>query len=175
MSLNLLLRTDIPGQLSKLGYQVEVKEATFQGYDSQKISAEKDNEKVLLQIVKDVKKDSSIEILKNLESPIESAQKTKIISDPYTGKKRELSVPEELKPIQEEKIIEGKPVIYYIIYANEIFSLRIFSEAEAKYKGLFLVYFCDNKKSAYKLEIYYPIEDFNKERAVNTLSSLFCQ
>lgn len=175
ISVKLLLKNDIPSLLSSLGYDVEVKDVTFRGYNSQKISASKDSEKILLQIVKDVERDSSSEVFKELKSPIESAQRKLIILDPYTGKERELSVPEKLKPVKEEIIIKGESVIYYLVYVNEIFSLKIFSETEVRYKGLFSTYYCPKKKAVYRLEIYYDLEKFNKEKAVDVLSLLFCR
>lgn len=174
LSLKLLFRTDIPKFLKSLGYDVEIRDIIFQDYDSQKISAKKNSEKILLQIVKNVEKDSSDEILKKLEIPIESAQKDIIVFDAYSGAEKELSVPDELKPVKKEIVIEAEPLVYYVVYLNEILSLRILSEVEVKYKGLFTSYYCSEEKVVYALQVYYDIEDFDEEKAINVLSSLFC-
>ena len=42
-------------------------------------------------------------------------------------------------------------------------------------KKLFTTYFCPEDNMAHKLEIYYPAQDdFDEERALNVLSSLYC-
>lgn len=165
----------IANQLASSDYEVEVREVTFLGYESQNISAKKENENVFIKVVENVEKESAEQILKRLEEPIENAQKVVTLFDPYVGEERTLSVPEKMRP-QKEKLDVGENFIeYYSVYTNEIFSLRIFSETEANYKGLFSVYFCDNESKAYRLEIYYPIEDFNEGKAVDVLSSLFCK
>jgi len=166
---------DLPSRLRYLGYGVEVKNVTFQGHESQNISAKKDKENIFLKIVKDVEKDSAPELLKKLEEPIENAQNEFTLSDPYTGKERTSSIPKELRPKKEETNIKGESLGYYLVYANGIFSLKIYSAEEPRYQGLFSTYFCENKKTAYKLEIYHPIGDFDLKGALKVLSSLFCK
>lgn len=169
------LKKDAPRMLRALGYVVEVKDATFRGFTSEKISASKDSEQIMLQIVKNVGKNASGNVLKELTSAIESVQQKVVITDPYSGRQQELSLPDSLKPVKEHALIRGNEITYYIVYTNEIFSLKIFSESEAKYKGLFSTYYCPDKKTAYALEIYADIKQFDKEKNIELLSSLFCK
>jgi len=172
---NFLQKTDPPNKLSSLGYDVEIKDVTFRGYESQNISFEKDKEKVLMQTVDNVERDMVKKILTELTAPVLDANKDTTMFNPYIAQEVTLSVPEELKPLKKETIINGQTVDYYLIHANVIFSMMIYSEAEVKYRGLFSAYFCENNNTAHKLEIYYPAEEeFDEEKALNLFSSLYC-
>lgn len=166
---------DRSGVLRSLGYTVQMKDATFRGYSSQKISASKGSGQVMLQIVRNVQKDSSGEILKEFNTTIDTIQQKVVITNPYSGQQQELSLPESLKPIKKDVVINGSPVTYYLVYANEIFSMKIFSEAEAKYKGLFSTFYCPKEKAAYSLEIYSDIKHFDKQKSITLMTSLFCR
>lgn len=173
--LNFSVKINLPDQLSKLGYTVEIEDVTFQGYKSQKISAEKGGEGVLIQTVSTVEENMAGKILEKLAGSVMDAKSDIIIFDPYTTTETELRVPEDLKPVKKETIIRDQSVSYYLVYANVIFSMRIYSEAEVRYRGLFATYFCGNDNTAYKLEIYYPVEEkFDEEKALNLFSSLYC-
>ena len=166
---------DLSSQLRSLGYDVEIRETTFRGYESQNISADKNGERLRIQTVNNVEKDKIDDILAELALPIVDAQKDIIIFDPYTGQEITLSVPEQLKPLKKETTIEGQTVEYALVHANIILSMRVYSEVEIRYRGLFATYFCKNDSKAYKLEMYYPAkEEFNEEKATNLFSSLYC-
>jgi len=170
-----LSTTDLPGQLRSMGYEVEIKDVTFRGYESQNISATKGEEKVKVQIVSNIDQNKADGILEGLTALILDANKDITIFDPYTAQEVTLSVPEEFKPLKRETTIYGRTVAYYLTHANIIFSLRVYSEPEVRYSGLFAAYFCENTKTAHKLEIYYPSEEkFDEENATNLLSSLYC-
>ena len=157
------------------GYDVEVKEVTFQGYDSQKFLARNGTEKILLQIVKDVEKDSYNEVLEKLGSSVDEAKRDIKLFDPYTGVERSLSVPENLKPVRKKININGKTITYHVVHTNEILSLKIFTETEAKFKGLFSTYYCDKKNTAYKFELYEDTEKFDEKKAAHILKLSFCR
>ncbi len=161
--------------LRNLGLEVEVKNVTFQGYESQNISAKSDKTNIFLKIIPNVEKNSAAELLKNLESPIENTGQDQSLFDPYTGQTRTLSIPTELRPIKRAANIRGQATSFYLISANEIFSMEIYSAEEFKYRGLFSVYFCENEKKAYKLEVYYPKEKFDEKAALSIMSKLYCK
>ena len=172
---NLSQKTGLPNKLSSLGYDVEIKDVTFRGYESQNISFEKNKEKVLMQTVSNVAENKSSEVVAELTAKVVDAQNDITIFDPYQEQQVTLSVPEELKPLKKETIINGQTVDYYLTHANVIFSMMVYSEAEVKYRGLFSAYFCENNNTAHKLEIYYPAEEeFDEEKALNLFSSLYC-
>lgn len=173
--LNFSAKAVLPGQISQLGHEVEIKDVTFRGYKSQNISFEKDEAKVLMQTVNNVERDMVKKILAELTAPIVDAKKDTTIFNPYIAQEVTLSVPEELKPLKKETTIRGQTVDYYLVYANVIFSMMVYSEAEVRYKGLFAAYFCENDNTTRKLEIYYPAEEeFDEEKALNLFSSLYC-
>ena len=161
--------------LRSSGYNVQTNDTTFRGFTSQKISASKGSEQVTLQIVRGVGKDISGNILNQLDARINDIQQEVVITDPYSGKQQELSIPEFLKPVKEAVIIGDIPIIYYIVYTNDIFSMKIFSEAEAKNRGLFSTFYCPREKAVYALEIYSDVEHFDKQKQLSVMSSLFCK
>jgi len=176
MAFNFLQKTDHPGQLLSLGYDVKVREVTLKKYASQEITAERGREKIKVQLVSNVPKEKAEEVLAELKAPLLEGQKELTLFDPYTATELTLSIPEELRPVEKETIIGGRSVTYYLLHANIILSLRVYSEIEVKYRGLFATYFCPSDNTAYKTEIYYPVEEeFDEEKALNLLSSLYCK
>jgi len=168
-------KSALPAYLRSLGYEADVKYATFRGHQSQNISAEKDKANVLVQIVSGVKDDAAPEILEQLRAPVLDAQQDIVMFNPYIAEEVTLRVPEELKPVKKETKIQGASIGYYLTHANAIFSMMVYSEPEVRYKGLFATYFCPSNNTAYKTEIYYPAEEeFDEEKALNLFSSLYC-
>jgi len=175
VSLNFSAKPNLSSQLRSLGYEVKMKETTFRGYKSQNISAERDGKKVLVQTVNNVKRDTVQKTLAEFTAPILDAKKDITIFDPYTAQEVTLIVPEDLKPLEKETTINGQSIEYYLVNANIIFSLRVYSQVEIRYRGLFAIYFCENNNTIRTLQIYYPIEEgFNEEQAVNLLLALYC-
>jgi len=165
----------LPGHLRSLGYEVDVKDVTFRGHQSQNISAEKDETSVLVQAVSGVEEDTAQKILEELHAPVLETQKDISTFNPYIAQEVTLSVPEALRPVKKETTVQGASIDYYLVNTNAIFSMMIYSEPEVRYKGLFTTYFCPEDNMAHKLEIYYPAQDdFDEERALNVLSSLYC-
>jgi len=159
---------DIENLLLSMNYNVEIfKEVSYQGYDSEKIFAQKDNESILLRIVKNIEQDSQKEVLEMLNHEIYESQRNLTVFFPYIGQEMTLSIPEEFRPVKKET--EDKHV-YYIVNANEIFSLKTFTESEIAYKGLFSTYYCENESKAYRLEVYHDAADFDEDRALYLLS-----
>lgn len=175
VSLKLGLKRNLITELSNSGYHIEKRDVTFRGYSSQNISANKGNEWVLLQIVRGVEKKDSDSVLKELLNPVDTINQKVVITDPYSGRMKELSIPDPLKPVAESLTVNGRPIPFYIVYANSIFSLKIFSEAEAKYKGIFSVFYCSDEKTAYNIEVFDINEHFNIDNAKLVLSSLICK
>lgn len=161
--------------LRSSGYNVDIKDTTYRGFASQKILADKGDEQVVIQIVKGVAQSDSDSILLQFNEPVQNIQQKVVITDPYSGRKRELSIPESLKPIKEDVVIKGTPITYYIVYANDILSVKIFSEAEAKKRGVFSTFYCPKEKAVYALEIYSNVEHFDKQKQISVLSSLYCR
>lgn len=169
------LGNNVSHVLQSFGYRVNAQYSTFRGFDSQKISAAKDDRQVILLAVKEATGPDESGVITQLNEPLQSILQKVIITDPYTGRQQELSVPESLKPVKEEIVIKGIPVTYYVVYANKIFSMKIFSQAEAVNKGLFSTYYCPNTKTAYQLEIFSGAANFNKQEQTSLLSSLYCK
>ena len=175
---NFTQKTDLLGKLHSLGYgyTVEIKEIAHKGYTSRSILAQDDARRMRVQTINNVEQDKVGEILAELTAPVLDAEKDIAVFDPYTRQEATLSVPEEFKPLKKETTIRGQTVPYYLAHANIIFSMMVYSEVEVMYRGLFATYFCDNDKTAYKLEIYYPIfEEFDEEKALHLFSSLYCR
>lgn len=161
--------------LKSLGFNTETTNVTFQNYKAQKISADKGDEHVILEITKNVRKDSSNTILKDLVKPVESIQQNVVITDPYSGSQTELKIPDTLKPTKKEIAMSNSSLTYYVVYVNEIFSLKIFSEKEAKFKGIFTAYYCPEKNTAYRLEIFNNINGFDENSELDLVGNLFCK
>lgn len=161
--------------LTESGYKTSVTKGTFRGFASEQIAADKDGERLLLQIVKGVESGASDQVLTDLGSILDTVRQKVIVYDPYTGKERELGVPDTLKPAEETISLRDHPFTYSIVYANEIYSLKIFSDSEAAYKGLFSTYYCPRQKAAYRVEVYAKRNYFDKQKAINLLTSLYCQ
>ena len=77
---------DILSQLEADYKIVDVKETTLLDYESKKIFATTDDEKILLQIVKNVKQDSLVEVFKELTNKISETNKKFTYFDPYLAK-----------------------------------------------------------------------------------------
>lgn len=162
-------------RLRSMGFKdVETRDVTFNGYESQKISATNDV-KIFLQIVKNVELNSSQQLLEKFEKKAVESKRNFTIIDSYSGEVSETDVPEELKAVKEMTKINNKSVSYYIVYANEIFSLKLISEKEVKFKGLISTYYCEKEMTIYNLEVYSKPEKFDKRKSLDILSSLFCR
>jgi len=166
---------DILSQLEADYKIVDVKETTLLDYESQKIFATTDDEKILLQIVKNVKQDSLVEVFKELTNKISETNKKFTYFDPYIAKTMEYKIPDKFKPVKEETMINNKRIPYYLVNANEIFSILVFSEEQVEFKGLISFYYCKKGANTYALEIYYDKKEFDKNDALATLNSLFCR
>jgi len=161
-------------RIKALGYQdVIIRSVTFKGYESEKISASKNNSNIFLQVVKNVTSDSD-SLLEKFRSNVIDSQKNLTVYDPYSGKIKEFQVPEEIKTVKEEIRINDKLVAYYLVYVNEIFS-PVISKNETKFKGLISMYYCEREKTVYNLEIYFDYEKFDKNKAFDILRLLFCR
>ena len=164
--------------LSRLqsGYKnVEIKETALLGHDSQKAFASADSKKILLQVVRDVKQDSLEDVFKELTNKISETNRKFTYFDPYHARTIEYNVPDKLKPVKEETMINNKEIPYYLVNANEILSILVFSEEQIEFKGLISFYYCKKESNAYRLEVYYDKGEFDKKNALATLNSLFCR
>lgn len=164
----------IPNTLRALAYNVDIKDVTFQGYPSQKISAVSGTSNILIQSVKNVKKDAQDKLIEVLNNDVANVGQKVIVTDPYSGKESELVIPESLRPVMKTVEINGKSLNYYLINTNEVFSLKIFSVSEAKYKGISAVYFCPDG-IIYKTQIFNTIGSFNEEKSLGLLQSIYCK
>ena len=173
----ILEKEDIFSQLRSLGYEnLQTRNIKFEGYDSQKIVAIKASGSIIrLQSVKDVEPNLAGNMIEKFERLVVEAQRNFTTSDPYVGTIIDLSVPENLKPIKETTNINDKSITYYMVHTNEIFSLQVLSELEVKFKGLISMHYCEVEKTVYNLEVYFKLEDFDKEMAVDVLSFLYCR
>ena len=154
---------------------VEIKETTLLGHDSQKAIASADGEKILLQVVRDVNQDSLEDVFKELTNKISETNKKFTYFDPYLAKTIEYKIPDKFKPVKEEVMINNKEIPYYLVNANEIFSILVFSENQIEFDGLISFYYCKKESNAYALEVYHDKEGFDKKDALATLNSLFCR
>lgn len=161
--------------LNSKGFQTEIKDATFQGHSSKKISAAKDTRQVDIQIVENVNQNDSPSIQEGLTTPVTYIEQKFVVTDPYSGKKSELTVPTELQPVKKDMTIAGQGITYYTVWANEILSLKIFSKSEASMKGILSVYYCPKISQALRVEIFDPIDKFNEQDALSLFSDLYCK
>lgn len=166
---------DLGSFLKLQGYDLKTKEATFRNHKSQKITGDKAGEHFILLEVKNVNSDSAGQILDELLAPIIDANSGLTISNPYSGTQTQLSTPKGYEPIQKSLNLNGVETTYYRVFSNEIYSLRIFSATEAKYEGVFAVYYCTNNNSAYRFEVYNNIGKVNEESALETLKNIYCE
>lgn len=164
--------SDILSQLQSKYGDVDVINATFQGHNSQKASLHTDNKTILLQVVRGVGQSSLANVIAELESKITQTENTLKYFDPYKGETVEYPVPDEFKFIKEEFSVKERGVTYYIVYANEIFSLFVFSEEQARFKGIASIFACGS--DVYEIEIFSEINDFDKEYLLNKLAELYC-
>jgi len=100
---NFLQKTDPPNKLSSLGYDVEIKDVTFRGYESQNISFEKDKEKVLMQTVSNVAENKSSEVVAELTAKVVDAQNDITIFDPYQE-----AFPKSSNPSKKKRLLMAK-------------------------------------------------------------------
>lgn len=158
------------------GYKnVEIKETALLGHDSQKALASAGSKKILLKVVRNVNQDSLADVFKELANKISETNKKFTYFDPYLAKTIEYRIPDKFRPIKEETVINNKEIPYYLVNANEIFSILVFSENQIEFKGLISFYYCKKESNAYALEVYYDKEGFDKNDALATLNSLFCR
>jgi|TARA_B100001964_G_C14018473_1_gene502691 hypothetical protein len=165
---------DVLSRLQSEYEEVEIRETSFLDYDSQKVFVSSDNKKILLQVVRNVKQDSSVNVIAELKNKITEADKTFTYFDPYLAKTIEYTVPDEFKPVKEKIVINNKEITYYLVNANELFSILVFSDDHIAFNGIISIYYCEEESSVYRSEIYYDKNEFDKSDALDALNSLSC-
>lgn len=151
---------------------VSVKRTSFQGNDVTQVSGNREDVILFLSVGANYDKAVISDFLNNSQSEIDALTNPLKIFDPYLGTTTEINIPTGLKPIKEEISVNGVILEYYIVYVNEIFSYFVFSEEQAKFKGIASVFECRN--DVYKIQLLSDIKTFDKEKMVSELKTLYC-
>lgn len=150
-----------------------VKTSDFESNKLLEVQATKGDMNLFLKIGSNYNKSIADNYLEKERRFIEDLAKPRKVLDPYLGKETEFKIPESLKPVKDELLVNGNNVTYYTVYVNEIYSYFIFSEDQASFKGIVSIFSCNN--NVYKIELFSEINSFNKEKMLNEFEGLICK
>jgi len=86
---------------------------------------------------------------------------------------RTIECPEKFKPIFDITDQDSQDSFYYILYANDRFTYGVCSDDLIKYRAIFYLVYCEQKKEIYQIELFTALEELTDD-LVDMLHSLKC-
>jgi arylsulfatase A-like enzyme len=96
----------------------------------------------------------------------------KRLPNPYPGMiTNTIECPDAFKPEIAETVIQGSPVSVYILNSTPRFTYGACVDELIRYRGVCSFIYAAGKKTLFRVELFYPKERFDKERALAVLRS----
>ncbi|MDD5669422.1 MAG: hypothetical protein PHE58_05265 [Candidatus Omnitrophica bacterium] len=137
---------------------------------SRTIIARKDETTVKIEITEGLSAQDADRYISERMYVIESLFKR--LPNPYPGMiTNTIECPESFKPEKTEIKINGQAVSVYVLNSTPRFTYGVCVDELIKYRGVAASLYVPGKKALFRVELFFPKEQFDKEKALTILGS----